>query len=211
MKYYEYYWTAMKPHCEITHAKKDAFTLLKGKKVLDVGCGDGEHYGKALAKECQLYGIDISNEAVSIARKNGMDATVGEADNLPFGDGEFDAVLFIDVLEHLFNPEGALHEANRVLKNNGFIIVSLPNAAYIRERLSFLFGDFNPRGSPHTSFDSPWADPHIRFFTKKTVMALLQKTGFKVRVFIGEAGIPILSHFFPSLFASDFLIIAEKQ
>jgi ubiquinone/menaquinone biosynthesis C-methylase UbiE len=114
-----------------------------GKKVLDLGCGDGR-IGAAFLKDHDIYGIDFSEKAVEEARKKGIKAQVGDvASGLPYGDGEFDIVLITHMLEHVFDPLGLLVEAKRVLKPGGSMLCFLPNGANFLNRLLFLFsGDF---------------------------------------------------------------------
>ncbi|MEW6685367.1 MAG: class I SAM-dependent methyltransferase [Candidatus Edwardsbacteria bacterium] len=86
--------------------------------VLDIGCGDGEHYGKYLCRRAQKYfGVDISLEAVEKAKANGITAILWAAgEMLPFEDNSFDTLLCIEVLEHLFEPASLLKECHRVLR-----------------------------------------------------------------------------------------------
>ena len=98
---------------------------LKGKKILDIGCGKG--------KFCQLFaqsgdkptGIDISEELLRSAKKLAPTITylVGSATNIPAKDGEFDVAICVEVLEHVPNLEKAIAEMARVLKKDGTLII----------------------------------------------------------------------------------------
>lgn len=108
---------------------KFAFDLVPiNSVVLDVGCNTG-----ALAlplmneKKCLVRGIDVVPELVEKAKKNGVFAQVGEAEKLPFKNNNFDVVICCEVLEHLFNPEDAIIEAKRVLKEDGIYIITIPH------------------------------------------------------------------------------------
>ncbi|MFM9447502.1 class I SAM-dependent methyltransferase [Streptomyces acidiscabies] len=91
------------------------------RRVLDLGCGDGvllellrdDFPGRRLA------GIDLSPEAVRLARARGFDAEVGRAQELPFGDGEFDAVVSHMALMLMAEVETVAAEVARVLAPGG--------------------------------------------------------------------------------------------
>jgi SAM-dependent methyltransferase len=82
---------------------------VKEKNVLDVGAGDGLITHLVGAK-----GIEYEPEGVRLAQEKGVDVVLGDAYNLQFPDNSFDAVMMIDVLEHLDDPQKALREARRV-------------------------------------------------------------------------------------------------
>lgn len=100
--------------------------LPKQSKVMEIGCGDGSMLNwlqKSTPLEC--HGIDPSKKAVNIAKKRGVNALVGTADDLKFSDDEFDLVIFGFCLylcdrDDLFQITS---EANRVLKPDGWIII----------------------------------------------------------------------------------------
>ena len=152
----------------------------EGSRVGDVGCGDGQTYAGWVAERSVSYtGFDISANAVELARSRGLDAHVVEsADRLPAEDGAFDLVICNEVLEHLFDPLSALREARRVLAPGGRLIATVPNVAYWRRRLDLAgFGRWNPGGDDR-SVTEPWRDPHLRFFTPRTLRVVLERAGF---------------------------------
>ena len=109
---------------------------LGGKTMLDIGCGNGL-YTLALASLARkTVGIDIRQEVLTEASKNkiklGRDTEFirAAAESLPLCGSIFDAVLFIEVLEHVQSEEGVLREANRVLKNDGYLLIYVPNKLY---------------------------------------------------------------------------------
>ncbi|HEY7305837.1 MAG TPA: glycosyltransferase [Bryobacteraceae bacterium] len=107
---------------------------------------------------------------------------VGLSENLERGLGElagnsaqpFDRILLLDVLEHLHNPSPVLRDSRRLLAQRGKLIVSVPNAVNLTVRLKVLFGRF--RYEDRGILD--WS--HLRFFTKKTVRALLEEHGYRI-------------------------------
>jgi 2-polyprenyl-6-hydroxyphenyl methylase/3-demethylubiquinone-9 3-methyltransferase len=163
-------------------------------RVLDVGCGDAGTSGPALLGLGHSYtGVDISESAVTRARAAGFEArVVAGADQLGFLEASFDAVVCIEVLEHLFDPLAAAKEMRRVLAPGGVLIVTTPNIAYWRCRADLLFGRWNARGDA-LSAQQPWRDPHIRFFNPKTLGALLRESGFST-VHVGGRDGGLLDH-----------------
>jgi SAM-dependent methyltransferase len=98
---------------------------LKGKKVLDMGCGDGVHL--ALNPK-NWVGIDINENTVRIAMERGYNVVQGSVTECPFEDGSFDAILAYQLIEHL-NPDdayGMLSEMKRLLKKGGIAYITSP-------------------------------------------------------------------------------------
>ncbi|MEM2908691.1 MAG: class I SAM-dependent methyltransferase [Candidatus Bilamarchaeaceae archaeon] len=98
-----------------------------GKKILDVGCGDGFLLDKLRGK---LFGVDVSPKRVKTAKERlGDKATIiiADARKLPFRDQFFDVVVCSEVLEHIRNPDLVISEIFRVTKNGGVAIITVPN------------------------------------------------------------------------------------
>lgn len=99
----------------------DAVTPRKGERFLDVGTGPGIVAAAAAKRGAAVVGIDFSDAMLAEARKRhaGIDFHAAPAEQLPFDDGEFDAVAGNFVLHHSGNPKAVLTEALRVLKPGG--------------------------------------------------------------------------------------------
>lgn len=115
-----------------------------GERVLDVGCGSGNHLEFFRDKWCSITGIDPSAEMLEIARtKLGSKAELilGQAEDLPFSDDEFDIVTLINVLEMANDPRKVIAEAIRVCHGRVFIGF-LNNFSFVgtKQRLKELFG-----------------------------------------------------------------------
>jgi glycosyltransferase involved in cell wall biosynthesis len=148
---------------------------IKGRapRVLDVGCGSG-HVSAFLRNESFYYvGVDYRKPddlqpQVSLFHERDIERDF----NLPYG-GEFDYVVFGDVLEHLRNPEEILLKSREYLKPDGRIIVSVPNIQHWSTRLLIATGNF-------TYMDRGILDrTHLKFFTKKSIARLLKDCGFE--------------------------------
>ncbi len=191
------------------------------KTILDVGCGDGNTYARKLTATSKAYvGLDISQEGAKKALKNGVKVILHDTvSEWPFDKEKFDNIICNEVLEHLMFPEAVLKEAHRVLKKDGVFIIGVPNACYYIERLRFLFGSINLRGSIETKH-APWKDPHIRLFTEDTLKLMMEDSGFSVIELVGvgftlpkieKHMFSILPKLYPSLFASNLLLAAKKR
>ena len=99
----------------------DAGGFKRGDRVLDVACGAGYVAAAAHARGADAVGVDFSALQVKLAEKTypGIRFIEGDAEALPFGEGEFDAVLNAFGLPHIPNAEKVLTEACRVLKPGG--------------------------------------------------------------------------------------------
>lgn len=145
----------------------------RGKDVLDVGCGfatTSQHIQKIGNR---VVGIESSGDAVKVARTR--IGEVIEADLQQFTtDRKFDAIIFADVLEHLAWPIGVLKRYTTMLKEGGSVIVSLPNVGLWSVRLALMLGRFQYE-------DTGVLDrTHLRFFTRRTAVEMLDAAGLRV-------------------------------
>jgi len=115
-----------------------------GERVLDVGCGIGNHLQFFREKWCSVTGIDPCAETLNIARSKlgeGAEFILGQAENLPFSDDDFDIVTLINVLEIADNPQKVIAEAIRVCRDRVFIgFLNNFSFAGTKQRLKELFG-----------------------------------------------------------------------
>lgn len=148
-------------------------------KILDVGCGAGQTLKKLkeLGKANEIVGIEI-DEQVTRDLSGTLDRLyVGDVEtmDLPYTEKYFDYILFGDVLEHLINPRRVLHSYRKLIKDDGFIIASIPNIKYYSVVLRLLFYDefqYTDAGILDSS--------HLRFFTKKEIINMFKEENFEV-------------------------------
>lgn len=118
------------------HMHRYAMTVAwcAGKRTLDAACGEG--YGSALLAKSASFveGIDISEQAVCHAQKRygaeqNLRFQVADCTSLPFANSEFDRIVSFETLEHLEAQDQLLSEFSRVLKADGFLMLSSPDKA----------------------------------------------------------------------------------
>ncbi len=99
---------------------------LKGKRVLDIGCGTGRVIGMLREKGAEIVALDISEEMIIAAGRKfpDVECVVGDSDNLPFADESFDLVLGLFWIVHLGDLKASFDEVYRVLKKGGRFILS---------------------------------------------------------------------------------------
>jgi 2-polyprenyl-3-methyl-5-hydroxy-6-metoxy-1,4-benzoquinol methylase len=139
------------------------------------------------------------------------------------GRRRYDAVLALDVVEHLDAPEECVQKIAAILKPGGLLYASTGNIAYFVLRISLLLGQFNygKRGILDLT--------HTRLFTVYSFKKLLTSGGFAIRevrgfgppirdmvgqsrvLRTGDAASGTLARWWPRLFAFNFLIVAEKE
>jgi len=157
-----------------------------GKRVLDIGCGEGSFLMQVREKFEEVYGIDISDIATELCLKNNIIAKKANLNNepLPFPDEYFDTVVTLDVIEHVFDPVLFINEIKRVLMHGGYTIISTPNIRKIQRITSLIMGHF-----PRTSYDPVGFDGgHLHYFTSKDLRQLLEQNGFHVELVDGLCG-----------------------
>ena len=99
-------------------------------KILEIGCGGGA-MTRAIKRhrpDLKVHGLDLSKSALSVAREMGGDIAYGSGDahKLPIAPGTYDAVVMLDILEHLPDPKEALVEVHRILVPGGLFHLYCP-------------------------------------------------------------------------------------
>lgn len=155
---------------------------LNKKNILDIGCFDGTFLSMITNRNNNFYGVDASDYAVKQSSKKGIQVKqffFDDVTKIPFQDNFFDLIIAGEIIEHIYDTDFFLEEIRRLLKRNGFFLISTPNLASLGRRLLLFFG-MSPiiEVSPN-EIDSPG---HIRYFTFKTQRKLLEKHGFKILI-----------------------------
>lgn len=133
-----------------------------GIKVLDAGCGEG-HLIEKLNKKNFYYGVDITDIALQKAKKRCPHAEFYKMDlsKIDFNDGFFDVVICTEVLEHIFDYKKVINELKRVLKKDGYLILTFPN------EMLWILSRFFLRRKPIKVPD------HVNSFVPKKIKSLV--------------------------------------
>lgn len=106
-----------------------ASSFVKGKRVLDIACGEG--YGAAALQRAgatHVIGVDVSEDVcVHAHRKYGLDARLGSAEQIPLTNKSIEVIVSFETIEHVTDPYRFLDECARVLVPGGMVIISTPN------------------------------------------------------------------------------------
>jgi 2-polyprenyl-3-methyl-5-hydroxy-6-metoxy-1,4-benzoquinol methylase len=143
-------------------------TLLRS-RILDFGCADGIFLDWLLSRgvaQDRLYGIDISEEMVQIARRKGYRA-VSAASQADFSGEKFDLVAMWDVLEHLLNPIETLRQLTHFLTPGGQLLLQTPRAGFLADILGEAFEHYLPI-------------EHVHLFPRETLVNCMAPLGFRV-------------------------------
>jgi 2-polyprenyl-6-hydroxyphenyl methylase/3-demethylubiquinone-9 3-methyltransferase len=167
--------------------------LAPGARVLDLGCGDGTFSAEIVALGCEVVAVDVAEEALRRARMRVPELDVRlvvEGAPLPLEEDSVDVVWAGEVLEHVADVVGLLADVRRVLRWGGMLLVTTPFHGRLSLALLALTGGVEAHLDPRAD--------HLRFFTARSLAAVLTEMGFAdVRV-RGDGGVPPLRR---SLFA----------
>jgi ubiquinone/menaquinone biosynthesis C-methylase UbiE len=112
----------------------EAIAEAEPRRVIEVGPGEGE-VAERLRDElgCEVVAIDQSERMVELTRKRGIDARLGDVQDLPFDDEEFDCAVAAWMLYHVADVERALGELARVLRPDGRLVAVTNSRDHLRE------------------------------------------------------------------------------
>lgn len=165
----------------------------KLEKSLELGCGTGRMANSLFQLSEQVYGIDLSQEVLNIAKQKypQLKLTCGEVINLPYQDNYFDMVIINGSLHHFFAVEKTFAEAHRVLKTGGyFVLLGEPSSQFLKPYNPFfytwlinrvfnkIFSLFSKKEN-HSELIEPDAESYKPWLLKQQ----LQNSGFVVSKF----------------------------
>jgi 2-polyprenyl-3-methyl-5-hydroxy-6-metoxy-1,4-benzoquinol methylase len=138
-------------------------------KILDIGCGRGYFLLACRKAGYKVEGVDISTVAATyVEGELKIPVRIGEFDKINFGTDSYDVITMWHSLEHTNDPNNYLIKARRLLKDDGILIVDVPNYEGHDAKMNW-------QGWPH--WDLPY---HFYHFTKRSLIALLKKHRFIV-------------------------------
>lgn len=124
-------------------------TPAKGDKLLDVGCGSGVHMVMFARDVDQIVGLDYSADMLKLAEMRLKSAGISNykffhsnAESLPFDEKSFDCVISIGLLDYVESPKVVIAEFHRILKTNGWIVLTIPKKPSLFFFLRSKYGIF---------------------------------------------------------------------
>ena len=171
-----------------------------GDKILDLGCGNGRMFDLLKEKRIIYTGVDNSEKLIEIAKQkfinSGAEFLVSNVLKLPFSESSFDSIVSLAVFHHIPSEQfrqDFFQEIKRVLKNNGFLILTTwnlwqnPKAVWLLFKYTFL----KILGKSELDFFDifyPWKNSrgelignrYLHFSTKKELKKLAEKAGFDI-------------------------------
>ncbi len=142
------------------------------KRILDIGCGDGRFLEVLRAhgpKDWELVGVDFDEAAVQRCRARGFTAHAKRVEELTGEENSFDAIVMLQLIEHVDDPVRIAARVFQLLKPGGLFIVETPNLAGLDYKL------FRERWWGHYHFPRHW---HL--FSQASLSAMLEQQGFGI-------------------------------
>ena len=181
----------MNDDCELIYKNEGNIGLLNllpssPGRILDCGCGAGDNARILNDRGWRVTGVTIDAKEQEVAKRFCEAVHIANLENgIPADvDGMFDAVLASHVLEHLARPERLLHEVRQRLNPGGVLGVALPNIAHYSQRISRLRGQFDYTETGQLD------RTHLRFYTHRTAVQLLEQNGFDLINAMVEGTLP---------------------
>jgi SAM-dependent methyltransferase len=140
---------------------------LKGKKVVEIGCGKGEYLSLMQQAGTEVYGTEFGEASAAyccIQEGLNVEQIFVESPTVKLGNAPFDGFFIMNFLEHLCNPNATLQGINANLAENAVGLIEVPNFDMMLTKN--LFSEF--------------IGDHLFYFTRKTLNALLERNGFEV-------------------------------
>ncbi len=170
--------------CNFPSSHSFALSRIKSnERVLDIGCGEGYVSSKLKARGCSVTGCDWRvNNAMRTHYDSVFPVDLNNPDFSAIDSQHFDAIMLLDVVEHLLNPEKFLEGLHAwSVVDSPRVVITTPNIALFIQRIMLLLGQFNygKRGTLDKT--------HTRLFTFGSLKRILKNSGFNI---IEVEGIP---------------------
>lgn len=150
---------------------------LRGKKVLDAGCGTGIFSKRAYEAGSMVTSLDIGQNLLNeVKKKCKAKLVIGSVTSLPFGDACFDVVISTEVIEHTENPKKAVSELARVLKPGGILVITTPNKIW---KWALLIANFL-KIRPYYSFENWLGVSELKDTIEKNNLKIEKGRGFNI-------------------------------
>ena len=170
------------------------------KRIFEIGCGNGATANTLTQAGYTVTGIDPSTEGIAIANRayRHIKLEQGSAyDDLRQRYGQFQVVISLEVVEHVYYPRSFAKTVNDLLLPGGIAIISTPYHSYWKNLALAISGKMD------SHFTALWDHGHIKFWSRQTMRTLLDEAGLDVLRFHRVGRIPLL--------AKSFITVARKR
>src|SRR3989344_5522001 len=184
---------------------KSLVNPVKNAKVLDLGCGTGELIIERVSavNKPEIYAVDIDRIHFKEIKKLGIKVIITDLEKgLPYKNNYFDIISANQIIEHLVNVDYFMEEIHRVLKPNGYVILSTENLSSWHNLFALFLGwqAFSQHISTKKNIGNPLKlnlaiggksyDCHIQVFTQRGLKELAQMNNLKVEKSFGAGYYP---------------------
>lgn len=162
----------------------------RGKRVFELGCGNGAAAAEIAATGYDVAGIDPSHSGIAAARQIAPSCRLehgSSEDALAERFGTFDVVLSLEVVEHVYAPARFAAVIAELLAPNGVAIISTPYHSYLKNLALAASGKLDGH------FTALWEGGHIKFWSRRTLGQLFTEAGFDEVDFARLGRMPVLA------------------
>ena len=158
------------------------------RRAFDLGCGNGATCKMLESLGFETIGVDTSESGIALARSNGVQAHLGSAyTDLAVTYGTFPLVVSLEVIEHCMEPRAFARTFLSLIAPGGIGFLSTPYHGYLKNVVLAVSGQMDRH------FTALWDGGHVKFFSIKTLRALLQEAGASDPQFLRVGRIPVLA------------------
>lgn len=174
----EHFYSKLRTHCPTLQS------------VIEIGCGTGDFLAWLQAKGLKVSGVEFADSANRVKYDGPLH--VGRMEDLDLPDASYDAVLLLNVIEHLSDPQMVLRKIKRMLKPGGVLLLRHPNSDLfffkpywlLVEVPKYFYHRRLAQNGKKTGFTVVgFQNQHLFYFHRKAVTKMLEKTGFSVEDF----------------------------
>ncbi len=159
-------------------------------RVFDLGCGNGATAARLAAAGHRVGGVDPSAEGIAVANRlhPALPLRAGSCyDDLAAAYGRFPVVVSLEVVEHVFQPRAFARCVHDLLEPGGTAVISTPYHGYLKNLLLAATGKMDAH------FTALWDYGHIKFWSVRTLTALLAEAGLRVERVHRVGRVPVLA------------------